>query len=375
MRKSDDTYEYRNWYISKRNDTYYGREVGTDGSERKSLFTKDLEQAKAKIDQYVDILDTARQNGTFTVNDILNDWIEYCRKRGSDVRRAEARIKAMRSYFGNKDVELFAKREGYIYIQEYRDIRSKTASMQTIDRDLADLLSALNYAFDPIDKETNLPKPVVKISSAPIKIRPIGVKNRRTYLLKEEDFNKLVAECNKISEGLTLAVLIASTLATRSAAVCDATWNRYNDGVIDFNNPDLGGKRKGRAINKVPQLLIPFLEQAKRKRKTMFIVEHNGKQLSAVILWQLFNRARRNAGLYNEDVPRHERLCFHSLRHFALTRLAKAEVPIEKIAKVAGHSDYKITEKIYLHYNPKHQYEEAEVGSDLLKDIASLKAK
>jgi integrase len=71
---------------------------------------------------------------------------------------------------------------------------------------------------------------------------------------------------------------------------------------------------------------------------------------------RIFDRLLEAAGIAREDAHG-GKLDIHALRHTAATRLARAGVGLAQAQRILGHSDPKLTAKIYTH-----------VGVDELRD-------
>jgi len=63
---------------------------------------------------------------------------------------------------------------------------------------------------------------------------------------------------------------------------------------------------------------------------------------------RILNRVLDAAGIPQRN-DRGEKVDIHALRHCAITRLARAGVPLAQVQAIAGHSDPKLTARIYTH--------------------------
>lgn len=371
--QNEDTFSFKGWVIFKRKIkkgfVYYARPKGK--VNKISLHTTDIKQAKLNLNHLIE--KTEQQfNNYIPVGELLDDWRDSIEKRGNETKRLDYRVNRLKMFFGKIDADEFTRVDGYAYIEEYRNLKSLDASEQTLARDLTDLSAALHFAFGNRNPHTGeLKEP--KLHSAPIKVKQIVKKGRRERVLTDDEFSRLVESCYEISKGIHLAVLISATMASRRAACLDLRKGRVKDGVIDFNNPDLEGRRKGRAINKIPSALLPFIQDAITNNKSDYICEHNGRFINSNMADYLFDKARRKAGLHEPHLPVIERISFHNLRHHCLTNLARNSVSMFKIAKIAGHSNSLITEQVYSHLDPQMQNEEADLASKMLLKATGLK--
>lgn len=366
-KKLESTISFKGWFIFKRKAkngyNFYARPKGK--TSKISLHTTDFKQAKLNLEKIISQSEQDFSSYT-TVGELLDDWRNSIEKRGNCTDRLDYRIKRLKSFFGNLDADQFTHVDSYSYVEEYRNRHQfYNVKASTLSRDLTDLSASLNFAFGNRNPHTGELKDP-KLKSAPIIIRQILPKRRRERIFTDEEIESLVNNAYDVSKGIHLAILISMTMAARRAACLDLTKDRVKDGVIDFNNPDLKGRRKGRAINKIPTALMPYIQDALLNNKSKYICEHDGRGMTSNIADKLFNKARVNAGLYEPHLPVLDRLSFHNLRHHCLTNLAKNDVTMFKIAKLAGHSTSLITEKVYSHLNPRHQTKESEISSKML---------
>lgn len=143
---------------------------------------------------------------------------------------------------------------------------------------------------------------------------------------------------------IRLFIILALATAGRSAAILDLTWDRvdFTKGVIRLG---LGDKRrKGRATVPMTDQAREALLEAAKSRTSEFVIEYGGGQVARVR--KGFAAAANAAG-----VP----WCTpHVLRHTAAVWMAEARVPMTEIARYLGHSDSRITERVYAVHTPDH---------------------
>lgn len=90
-------------------------------------------------------------------------------------------------------------------------------------------------------------------------------------------------------------------------------------------------------------VLALALAVAREAAETEYVIEWAGKPVKSIK--NAFRRAVKDAGLGKEVTP-------HVLRHTAASWMAEAGVPMSEIAAVLGHSDSRVTEKVYARYSP-----------------------
>ncbi|MFD2232803.1 tyrosine-type recombinase/integrase [Phaeospirillum tilakii] len=140
-----------------------------------------------------------------------------------------------------------------------------------------------------------------------------------------------------------LVVFLHLAIATggRKEALLALTWPQ-----VDFDRRTiwLGRKEggKGRAIVPINQTLYPVLRAAKAQAQSDHVVEYDGQPVKNVK--KSFAAACRRAGL-SDFTP-------HDLRHTAAVWMAEAGTPMSEIAQYLGHSDSRITERVYARYSP-----------------------
>ena len=129
--------------------------------------------------------------------------------------------------------------------------------------------------------------------------------------------------------------------AARAGAVLELTWDRIDlaAGLIDLGRA-AGGK--GRAIVPIGGRLLPILTEARAGATCAYVIEHGGKPVASVKTGT--RAAARRAGLPGVTP--------HVLRHTAATWMAMAGVPMVEIARLLGHRNSRITERVYSKHSP-----------------------
>lgn len=141
---------------------------------------------------------------------------------------------------------------------------------------------------------------------------------------------------------LRLFTILALTTAARSGAILDLTWDR-----VDMTRRQIAlGKaqegRKRRAVVPVNDTAFAALQAAQSVSTCEFVVEYAGRQIKSIK--KGFREAAKRAGL--DDVTP------HVLRHTAATWMVQKGIPIEQVAKYLGHSDPRITYRVYAKHAP-----------------------
>ncbi len=84
------------------------------------------------------------------------------------------------------------------------------------------------------------------------------------------------------------------------------------------------------------------LHDAKEGAVSPFVIEWGGRRVASV------KKALKGAGS-RADLPW---VTAHVFRHSAATHMAEAGVNMEKIAQFLGHSDSRLTERVYARFSP-----------------------
>lgn len=162
----------------------------------------------------------------------------------------------------------------------------------------------------------------------------------RSRHLTRGQFARLLAEAE--TPHLRVFLIVALTTAGRAGAILELTWDRvdFERGLIRLGLGEQ--RRKGRATVPMTEEARAVLEEAHRTRLSAWVVEYGGRRVGSVK--QALRRAAARAG-----VP----WCTpHVLRHTAAVWMAEAGVPMPAIAQYLGHTDSRLTERVYARYSP-----------------------
>ena len=139
---------------------------------------------------------------------------------------------------------------------------------------------------------------------------------------------------------------MAICTAQRQGATLGLTVDRVNWGAnhLEFKNPDLKGKRKGRATILIPEELKPILKEACDNSKSGLVIEKNGRKVRSSVLYHRWVIVRARADL--------DTLWWHDLRRTWATMAARDKVDMIQISRQLGRSSIQINEEHYAHYHP-----------------------
>lgn len=141
-----------------------------------------------------------------------------------------------------------------------------------------------------------------------------------------------------------LFVILALSTAGRMGAILELTWDRvdFERGVIRLGTGEK--RRKGRASVPMTDRARVALAEAQKARTCDHVIEYGGSQVGKIR--KAFAAAATAAGL-PWCTP-------HVLRHTAAVWMAEAGVPMPEIAQVLGHTDDRITQRIYARFSPQY---------------------
>lgn len=169
-----------------------------------------------------------------------------------------------------------------------------------------------------------------------------GVPPPRDRRLTRDEANALLDGC--AAPHVRLFVCLALNTAARSGALCGLKWQSVD---LERRRISLGGttRQKGRAVVPINDTLHAALTEAHTAALTPFVIEWAGGPVKSIK--RAFRAAVTRAGLSSDVTP-------HVLRHTAASWMAEAGVPMSEIAAFLGHTDSRITEKVYAKYSPEY---------------------
>jgi integrase len=143
---------------------------------------------------------------------------------------------------------------------------------------------------------------------------------------------------------LRLFVTLCLTTGCRKTAALDLTWDRVDlrERRIDLRDPDRTQPSKARPTVPINLTLTRALLEAKEIAQTEHVIEWQGHRVSNIK--ESFKDAAVRAGL--------PWITPHVLRHSAASWMAESGVPMQEIAQLLGHSDSRITERVYSRMSP-----------------------
>jgi integrase len=307
--------------------------VGPDGKRRRhQLEARTAKEAEAEArDRY--LRETAPPAGR-TVADLWAAYTDYLGTRPT-AKTLRYTGKAVLAHFG-------ALRPDQITLA---DCRAYTAQRMasgiaqgSVHTELGHLRSALTWA---VKARLIAAAPHIERPSKPDSdVRP----------LTEAESLALIRGCN--APHIALAVVLLFGTAARIGAILDLTWDRvdFERGVINLRLPD-GVTRKGRAVVPMNRMTRAALQTAYAARLTDYVVEWAGGRVSKI-------RKGFAAALERGDLSG---ITIHQIRHTAAVRMLSNGVPLSQVSQLLGHSDERVTAKVYARFLPEHLAPAAEV--------------
>lgn len=232
-------------------------------------------------------------------------------------------------HFGHRDGEAITKAECESYTIERRKLGRSDGAIHT---ELGHLRTVLVWA-----QKGRL------IDNAPHIHRPQKPDPKERFLTRTEAQKTLAAAS---LPHVKLAIHLMLGTAARISAILELTWDRidFQRRLIHLVDPELKGKRKGRATVPINDTLLVALQEAKRGSLSDYVIEWAGDRVKSIK--KSIATAASNAGLDNVSP--------HVFRHTAAVWMAEAGISMSEIAQYLGHTNPGITFRVYAKYSPEH---------------------
>jgi len=288
------------------------------GTQRISLRTKDRDEAQRR---YQDFIVDARKP-LETVAEILDAW-KADKAHLKSQQTIKFSIQCLKPHFGHLRPDQVNRESCRTFLAQSTEKGKKPG---TVRRELDVLRAALHWH----DKNTVA---VVEKPPAP------SPKDR--YLTREE-FELLLSHAR--TPHVKLFIILALSTAARASALLELTWERvdFERGLIVLAKGDETTKR--RATVPMTGRARKALEEAFKGRTSEFVIEYAGAKVGSII--KAFKRTAAFAGL-KDTTP-------HVLRHTAAVWMAESGVPMSEISQFLGHTNTRVTERVYARYSPSY---------------------
>jgi integrase len=256
------------------------------------------------------------------VSDLWKPYKEDRIAHGVEERRFSL-WKALEPHFGYKLGKAITKDDCRSYIAKRRK-EGRTNS--TIRTELELLRACLRWHYG---------------KDAPTIPAPPPSKPRDRYLTQEEAA-RLMASIE--TPHVKLFVEIALATGARMGAILDLTWDRvdFEHGTLDFNPAGRDITSKRRVVVRMTNRLRERLLEAQKGAMTDHVIEYGEKPVASVK--RAIAAAARRSKVQCSP---------HVFRHTAAVWMAQADVPMQKIAQVLGHTSTRVTEHTYARYSPR----------------------
>ena len=143
-----------------------------------------------------------------------------------------------------------------------------------------------------------------------------------------------------------LFVILAIATGARMGAILDLKWNwvDFDRREIRLDDPDRIRTNKRRALVPINDMAFRGLSEAREGATSPFVVEWGGHKVGSV------KKALRGAG-QRSGLPW---VTAHVFRHSSASWMAEDGIPMAEIAQFLGHSESRLTERIYARFSPNH---------------------
>lgn len=299
--------------------TVYWRENGTQ--RRISLRTADRSVAEQRLIDFQRA--KAQQDIGENVEGIVTAYLADKKDRARSYKSMVTAWRALQPYFAHVRPDQISRDMCRTYTDERRKGGVKNG---TIIKDLGVLKAALRWAGRTDGAVFDMPP-----TPPP----------RDVYLTRAE-FSRLMDACEL--PHIKLFILLALSTAGRASALLELTWDRVDmeRGQIRLSAGERG--RKGRATVPMTKSVRTALEAAAKARESHYVIEWSGQRVKSVK--RAFATACRNAGLSG--------ISPHVMRHTAAVWMAEDGIGMEEIAQFLGHSDPRVTYRVYARFSPNY---------------------
>jgi len=243
----------------------------------------------------------------------------------ASIKRARVAWKAAAPFWDNMPIA----RVDIATSEAYR-VRRHHCRAITVRNELAVIRAALNWC----EKHKSIAKAPF-IQMPPLPASQVG------HITKAE-FRKLLDGAHR--PHVKLFLMLAVGTGARSNAILDLTWDRvdFDRGLITLNPIERVQTSKYRATVPMNDQLRAALLEAKAGALSDYVVEHGRERVGSIK--KGFAAACQRSGV--KATP-------HMMRHSAAVWMAEQGIPMTQIARFLGHSDSRITERVYAKFAPE----------------------
>jgi integrase len=269
--------------------------------------------------------DLWRSRSTPQSERVADLWATYAADRKANVSRADrfdAIWKPLEPHFGHRLGKAITREDCRAY-HKARQREGKSAS--TIRTELEFLRACLRWHYK---------------GAAPAVWLPPESKPRDRHLTRDEAKALLDAAP---APHIKLFIILALTTGARMGAILDLKWNQVSDGfkTADFNPAGRNITNKRRTVVQLNERAREALAKAMPAAMTDYVIEYAEGPVRSVK--KALGATARRAG-----IP----FSAHVLRHTAAVWMAEADVSMDKIAQMLGHTSPRLTFKVYARFSP-----------------------
>jgi integrase len=253
-------------------------------------------------------------------------WEIYATDRianGGSESRIKSLWKTLEPSFGYKLGKAITKAD----CRDYAAMRKRLGkSPSTIKTELEALRACLRWHYG---------------KEAPVIVAPSPSKPRERYLTQDEA-RRLLEHIE--APHVRLFVTLALATGARMGAILDLTWDRvdFEHQTIDFMPAGRDKTNKRRVVVRMAPKAREALLEARQAALSDHVIEYGGKPVASVK--RAIAAAARRSGIPCSP---------HVFRHSAAVWLAQADVPMQKISQILGHTSTRVTETVYARYSPR----------------------
>jgi integrase len=306
------------WRVKLYRGSYYGVRAVNGKTERFSLRTKDLGEARRALTDQL-----AAPVGE-TVEALVDAYLTD--KDKTAVRAIDLRYawKAAKPHFAHLRPDQVTREVCRSYVK-LRTVAGRKPA--TIRKELETVRAAVNFH--------KAPGAVFELPRQP-------PANQR--FLTQDEARRLVRAARRFPH-IRAFIVLSLTTAARQSALLELTWDRvdFERGIVTLAMGDSGDEARK------PRATVPMNRRARRYLKVLraaatcpHVIEWGGHRVLSIK--KGFAAAVKLAKIKGV-VP-------HTLRHTAASWMAQRGVPMFEISKYMGHSDTRITERRYAHLSP-----------------------
>ena len=286
---------------------------------------------------------------TFTMNDIIDEWLKY--------EESQIKISSVSTY------RAYAKKQ-------IRPVLGGIPADKLTDTDVSDFLATVCSADKGFAKKTvhliaNILKQVltfgkkygVNVDPNICNIRSKSSSQRTANTLTGEEQEKILEALGNCDRPSDLAIFLSLKIGLRVGELAGLQWGDidfdagflnvrrtveriYNaDGITEVYIGEPKSESSRRKVPLSPELL-KFLEEH-RQADDIYVTSGSIKPQEVATLQKHFKVVLRHAGV--RDIN------FHALRHTFATRCVEKGFDVKSLSMILGHSDVSITLNTYVH--------------------------